>query len=258
MAVELTAVVAQGFLASKNRSWTHTPTAGSSYGVVTVTSWQPWSWAKWGGVTMPLIASASSGADWVYAWAMPISDSAATVQIYTSTSTTPSSIAASYSFKGVHPVNPYTAKTHSSGGPSPQGVTNLLCQNGGYAVDALSYGHWSPAGTITAYDGQTIVARRHQHSGWQDQVLGRKSVSAGNNHFRYNLTGGAGIAAVRALAVAINPSIPGGGRIWGGVFIEKAKEIMRGPLRESFPLEEPTMPPGWDRKEKGLLVPQGI
>jgi len=47
----------------------------------------------------------------------------------------------------------------------------------------------------------------------------------------------------------------GGSKIFGGCFIEKAKDILKRPVREEFPYHDPS---GWARKKNGLLVPQGI
>lgn len=58
-------------------------------------------------------------------------------------------------------------------------------------------------------------------------------------------------------ALAVEEKPIGGNRIFGGVFIERAKELLHRPVLERFPIEQPETPLGWNKKG-GLLIPQGV
>jgi len=121
----------------------------------------------------------------------------------------------------------------------------------------LAHGH-ERGGTYTAAEtsGETRLSLR---------TIGSSSAGSRGVASEYQATGSGAPTlgwTTNTVSYGIGPVVflpdTGGGsgsKIFGGCFIEKAKDILKRPILEQFPLETPD---GWRRKDKGLLVPQGI
>jgi hypothetical protein len=105
----------------------------------------------------------------------------------------------------------------------------------------------------------TVGANQTQLINWKDYNIGYAAsyeVGSGNRAMTWSFDWGAEHTVLHS-AVSFEEKITGGNRIWGGVFIERAKEILKGPVLEQFPLTEPEHPLG-STKRGGLLIPQGV